>query len=186
MATPATSFQQSKIKEIALTDPDVKEITKQGVEVLKNSAEIFAGYLFQKCFEEAHRRKRTLAKIDDFINAVTKDDVLNVMLGQFLVNEKDLPPDNQDENDIENVLENVNNKNNEEEEEKEISERDDEDSESKLERIVKEDDNEQDLSSEKEDEDQESRPEKIDKEDDNERDLSSEKENASHNGSESN
>lgn len=104
----ATAFPQSKIKEIALTDPDVKDISKPAIEVLKNAAEIFAAQFFQKCFEEAHRGRRITSKINDFISVVNKDEVLNQMLSQFIVNQRDIEKDENDaSDDIENVADDI-------------------------------------------------------------------------------
>ncbi|OHS93351.1 hypothetical protein TRFO_40366 [Tritrichomonas foetus] len=155
MTTPAkqssTVFPQSKIKEIALTDPDVKDIPKKGIETLKSAAEFFATYLFSKCFEEAHRNKRITANLSDFVSAVKKDDALNAMLGQFLVNERDIPKEN-DQDDIEDIggdsdNENDDNDSNEESfhDKKDISsqnegQEEEENDEEKLNKIVDEND----------------------------------------------
>lgn len=90
MSSQALVFPASKTKEIATADPDVKEISKQSIELLRAAAQYFANSLFAKCFEEARRRKRQTADIRDFIAAVTNDDCLSAMLGQFL--EKDARP----------------------------------------------------------------------------------------------
>lgn len=101
---PGTVFPQSKIKEIALTDPDVKDISKPAIEVLKNAAEIFAAQFFQKCFEEAHKGKRITSKISDFVAVVNKDEVFHQMLSQFIVNQKDIEKEeNEEDKDIENA-----------------------------------------------------------------------------------
>ena len=83
-----TLFPQSKCKEIATSDPDVKEISKQALDILRNSAEIFADQLFQKIFEETKRKKRVTANIQDFNSVVSKDPVLFQMLGQFFVSQE--------------------------------------------------------------------------------------------------
>lgn len=104
----ATAFPQSKIKEIALTDPDVKDISKPAIEVLKNAAEIFAAQFFQKCFEQAHKGKRITSKISDFIAVVNRDEALNQMLNQFIVDKKDLAvEENEEDKDIENAADEI-------------------------------------------------------------------------------
>lgn len=102
-----TKFPQSKIKEIVMADPDVKEISKQALEAMKNAAEIFAAQLFQKCFEEARKKKKTTCTINHFIEAVSKDEALNQMLQQFIIDKNALPTEEEDNDDIENVVEKI-------------------------------------------------------------------------------
>jgi hypothetical protein len=84
MAGAALAFPASKMREIATADPDVKDIPKQSIELLRNAAEIFTQSLIAKCFDEARRRKRQTANLKDFMAVVSKDDVLSAMLGQFI------------------------------------------------------------------------------------------------------
>ncbi|KAH0788402.1 hypothetical protein GPJ56_007704 [Histomonas meleagridis] len=106
-----TLFPQSKCKDIATSDPDVKEISKQAVDILRKSAEFFADQLLQKIFEEAKRKKRVTANIQDFNNVVSKDPVLLQMLGQFFSQSK-----TEDEEIRENENEDLNESENEENE----------------------------------------------------------------------
>ena len=87
----ALLFPASKTREIATADPDVKDIPKQSIELLRAAAQHFASSLFAKCFDEARRKKRQTADIRDFISAVTNDECLSAMLGQFLVQDRPSP-----------------------------------------------------------------------------------------------
>jgi hypothetical protein len=107
MAGNALAFPGSKVREIVTADPDVKDIPKQSVEILRNAAEIFAQGLISKCFDEAHRKKRQTANIKDFIAVVSKDEILSAMLGQFMGSDshtldEDHPPEEEAE-EVEDV-----------------------------------------------------------------------------------
>jgi hypothetical protein len=80
----ALVFPASKTREIATADPDVKEISKQAIEVLRHAAQLFAHSLFAKCHEEAVRHKHVTSSIRDFLAVVTQDEALHAMLAQFL------------------------------------------------------------------------------------------------------
>jgi histone H3/H4 len=78
-------FPTSKTREIANADPDMKDLGKQSVEVLRQASQFFAHALFTKCSEEARHHKRQTSNIRDFIAVVSGDDSLRAMLGPFLV-----------------------------------------------------------------------------------------------------
>jgi histone H3/H4 len=80
----ALVFPASKTKEIVTADPDVREVSKQAIEVIRNAAQLFANHLFTKCADEARSRKRVTLNMRDFIAVVTREDALQAMLGQFI------------------------------------------------------------------------------------------------------
>jgi histone H3/H4 len=80
----APVFPASKTKEIVTADPDVKEVSKQAIEVIRSAAQLFASSLFTKCADEARSRKRVTFNMRDFIAVVTREEPLQAMLGQFV------------------------------------------------------------------------------------------------------
>lgn len=111
MTTPLV-FPASKTKEIAMQDPDVKELSKQSVELLRSAAQYFAENLFARCFDEAGHRAaksnkkqtQTIANMNDFLSAVQNDESLSMMLGPFLGDPEDIPEEtNHEEDDAEEI-----------------------------------------------------------------------------------
>ena len=78
-------FPASKINQIVSQDPDLKSIPKKGIEILRVAAEQFAHLLFQKCSDEAKKKKRTTMNKRDFELAVQNDPALRACLGQFFI-----------------------------------------------------------------------------------------------------
>ena len=91
-----------------MADPDLKDISKQAIDVLKNASQIFADQLFQKCFEESKDKKRVTANVNDFEDAVRTDPVLNAMLEQFFVDKNEIEEE-EVSSDSENEKENSSN-----------------------------------------------------------------------------
>ena len=85
MSNPLPVFPASKIKEIIFQDPDLKDIPKKGIEMLRIAAEQYVHYVFQKCAEEAKKKKRTTMNKKDFDMAVQNDPALKACLGQFYI-----------------------------------------------------------------------------------------------------
>lgn len=79
-----------------MADPDLKDIPKQAVDMLRSAAQLFAEDLFQKCVEGAKEKKRVTANMRDFEDVVRGDAVLSAMLGQFFVDAEE-----EDEGDAE-------------------------------------------------------------------------------------
>jgi histone H3/H4 len=107
-------FPASKIRQIVSADPDVKDISKQSIEVLRQASQLFAHSLFTKCSEEARRHKRQTSNIRDFLSVVSEEDPFHVMLSQFLLTspppsveeeeQQDEPDDVIVESEIEDLL----------------------------------------------------------------------------------
>ena len=87
-------FPASKIKEIVMQDPDLKDLPKKAVEMLRVAAEQYVHYVFQKCSEEAKKKKRTTMNRKDFDAAILNDPALKACLGQFYLTDEELenPP----------------------------------------------------------------------------------------------
>lgn len=98
MTTPLV-FPASKTREIAQADPDIKELSKQSIEILRGAAQYFAQGLFSKCFDEARHKKRQTANMSDFINAVNNDETLTMMLGPFFDRPAPEAPEPSDDDD---------------------------------------------------------------------------------------
>ena len=88
--TNAPIFPASKIKEIIMQDPDLKDIPKKGIEMLRVAAEQYVHYIFQKCSEEAKKKKRTTMNKKDFDAAIQNDPALRACLGQFYITEDEV------------------------------------------------------------------------------------------------
>jgi histone H3/H4 len=84
-------FPASKMREIASADPDVKDISKQAIDVLRQASQLFAHSLLTKCHDEARRRKRLTTNFRDFLSVAMQDDALRPMLGPFIA-DIGLPP----------------------------------------------------------------------------------------------
>jgi histone H3/H4 len=82
-------FPSAKAREVAAADPDVKDISKQAVDMLRHAAQLFAHSLFTKCADEARHRKRLTASLRDFLAVVAREDGLRAMLGQFVAGSGD-------------------------------------------------------------------------------------------------
>ena len=90
-----------------MQDPDVKELSKQSVELLRSAAQYFAENLFARCFDEAGHRAaknnkkqtQTIANMNDFLSAVQNDESLSMMLGPFLGDPEDIPEETNHEED---------------------------------------------------------------------------------------
>lgn len=82
-------FPSSKVKQIMLKDPDLKNPKKETVELIRNATEKFTHYLFQKCLDESISKRRKAMNLSDFHTAVGKDSTLKLILGQFFVQEDD-------------------------------------------------------------------------------------------------
>jgi len=118
-----TLFPHSKVKQIAFADPDLKDISKKGIDTLRMATEAFAQSLFSKCFDEAKKKKRTTSTIKDFLAAVEGDEALKAMLGQFIVEENEEPKyqrKDEEEETAEVPVENIENEPYIEEDEPEI------------------------------------------------------------------
>ena len=85
----ALLFPAGKTREIAMADPDVKDLPKQSVELLRAATQHFAHSLLTKCFDEARRKKRQTADMRDFFSAVANDDVLRAMFSPFMGRKED-------------------------------------------------------------------------------------------------
>ena len=97
-------FPISKVKEIAMMDPDLKDISKKGIDVLRLATEQFSKYLIQKCFEESKKKKKITCTIKEFYSAIQNDDALNIFLNQFLINEEN---NNENQINFEEEIENI-------------------------------------------------------------------------------
>ena len=89
MSKPLPVFPASKIKEIVMQDPDLKDIPKKAIEMLRVAAEQYVHYVFQKCAEEAKKKKRTTMNRKDFDAAILNDPALKACLYQFYLTEEE-------------------------------------------------------------------------------------------------
>jgi hypothetical protein len=82
--TTAPVFPASQIKDIVMADPDIKSISKKGIEMFRVAAELFARSLLSKTFDDARRNKRVTADLRNFSAVVRNDQALSTMLAPFL------------------------------------------------------------------------------------------------------
>lgn len=101
-------FPASKIKEIVMQDPDVKEIAKPAVETLRLAAEYFADFLFQKTFHEAAKRGKVTADNEHFKAAIRNDKILSQIYAQFFFDQAEIQNTDKKEDDSESDVMNTN------------------------------------------------------------------------------
>ncbi|EAX98699.1 hypothetical protein TVAG_333630 [Trichomonas vaginalis G3] len=113
------AFPASKIKEIITQDPDLKDIPKKGIDMLRVAAEEFARYTFKKINEESKKKGKAKMTSQHFVAAINNDPALKAILGQFIVTEEQQNQPHQEEQVEENEAANEQEENEPEAEEKE-------------------------------------------------------------------
>lgn len=117
--SPNISFPASKAKQIIMTDPDVKDINKKAVDLVRNAAFAFTEQLITKVFEETHKKNRKTANFNDFLAAVRNDEQLHTILGQFVKSKEKTEEESENEEETKHEEDQESEHHTEEEENKE-------------------------------------------------------------------
>lgn len=139
--SPNISFPASKAKQIIMTDPDVKDINKKAVDLVRNAAFAFTEQLITKVFEETHKKNRKTANFNDFLAAVRNDEQLHTILGQFVKSKDKAEEESENEEETKNEEEQESENHTEEEEIKESDHQIHEEEEDKDKHEEEDDDN---------------------------------------------